>query len=404
MGQFETLSALNELEGSEAKLLFRGFMRNSVREALVEIMNEEVNLLCGTRHQQNNTNEFKRGGSEDGIFYDNGEKKSVKRPRVRNGNEEVSLTTYNMARDIDNISDEVLRAAANGVSSRGFKDLKEGGTISKSEFSRLWIEKGAEKLDELRSRDLSKLDFFALMLDGIHLSKNLVGIVALGITKDGYKHILDFVVGGSESYEVSKDLMKKITKRGLASEHRFFVGLDGSDALKKAVLEFFPDAIIQRCLIHKERNLHSYLSKKNHAECSRLISKIRKAQGENDGREALDNLGEFLKEKNYAAYQSLLEAGGELISLHRLEVPSTLNVSLLSTNIIENTMLNIRRKTDRNHRWRPETQQADRWLASSLLFAEKGFRRIKGYKEIPDLVESLKDLSLCPRGKALSIS
>jgi hypothetical protein len=86
-------------------------------------------------------------------------------------------------------------------------------------------------------------------------------------------------------------------------------------------------------------------------------------------------LEQFLAGKNAAALESLREAGESLITLHKLNVPATLHVNLLSTNAIENPFLNVRRKIRRVTRWRAETDQASRWLAYGLLEAERGFRQ-----------------------------
>ena len=79
-----------------------------------------------------------------------------------------------------------------------------------------------------------------------------------------------------------------------------------------------------------------------------------------------------------------------MFALHRLNVPSTLHVSLLSTNLIENSFRNTRRKLGRVTRFRAETNQASRWLAAALLDVEKGFRRLIGYKDLPRLAAALR--------------
>jgi transposase-like protein len=165
--------------------------------------------------------------------------------------------------------------------------------------------------------------------------------------------------------------------------------LDGARALHKAVGEFWPDAVVQDCIIHKERNLHGYLRKSDHAECSRLVKRLRLAQGAEAGREALAALRKFLKERNAAALASLEESGERLIALHLLDVPATLNVSLLSTNLIENALHNYRRQTRRVTRWDPKSNQVERWSASALLWVERGFRKIKGYEGLPYLLSAL---------------
>lgn len=116
--------------------------------------------------------------------------------------------------------------------------------------------RSAQRLEELRGLDLRAQDYWALMIDGVVLSQELVVIVALGLLEDGRKQVLDVASmcpGGSL---------------------RCF---DGSPALHKAVVEFWPDAVIQGCLVHKERNLHGYLRWRDHGECSRLMKRIRQA-------------------------------------------------------------------------------------------------------------------------------
>ncbi len=388
MGHIDIIGALNQTETEEASVIFQDFLRGSVREALVTIMAEEVTLLCGPKYFPNGQ-DYTRAGSEQGIFYEGGAKHEVKRPRVRMGNKEVNLTTYSYATQVSNIKEEIISALSNGVSTRGYSKMKDTKTLSKSEVSRLWISRGVEKIEELRSRDLTGESYFGLSLDGVHLASGLMAIIAVGYLTNGEKKVLDFNVGSSESYECSKELMSRIMKRGFNPVCRLFCALDGSDALKKAVLDHFPDACIQRCLVHKERNLKSYLRKSDHGECARLMSRLRKAEGEIAGVEALNELKKFLLERNKCAYDSLLEAGDELITLHNLNAPSSLNISLLSTNIIENTIKNLRRHINRNHRWRAETDQPSRWLASGLLYAEAGFRKIKGYQDIPQLIVAL---------------
>jgi hypothetical protein len=136
-------------------------------------------------------------------------------------------------------------------------------------------------------------------------------------------------------------------------------------------------------------NLHRYLRKADHSECSRLIQRLRQAQGPVAGREAYADLHRFLAARNAAAIASLEEAGEELICLHLLDVPATLNTSLLSTNMIENAILNYRRQTNRVTRWQSQTNQVDRWTASALLWVEQGFRKIKGCGDLHHLIAAL---------------
>lgn len=378
----------------EAAEQFREYLRQSVRDTLWELMQEEVEQLCGRRHERGRDTEHRRAGSERGVFYTEGSKRAIDRPRVRrrreDGNEEeVRLESYAQARSSSNIEQEIFSRMSEGVSTRGCGRLS-GQTISASTASRLWVEGSIQKLEELRGRDLAKEEFIGLMVDGVFLGRELVVVVALGITCAGEKRMLDFAVGSTENYEVVKELIVRLRQRGFAVEDRRLLAiLDGADALRKAIKEFWPDAVIQSCLIHQERNLHRYLRKNDHSECSRLLRRLRLAQGPQAGREAYEELRRFLAVRNAAALASLEQAGEELIALHLLNVPATLNTSLLSTNLIENAIHNYRRQTRRVTRWQPQTDQVNRWTATALLWVEAGFNKIIGHADLPKLRAAL---------------
>ena len=145
-------------------------------------------------------------------------------------------------------------------------------------------------------------------------------------------------------------------------------------------------------MVHKERNIKAKLSHKHHGKVAALFKALRIAQGEDEAREALEKLLNFLEAKSAQALASLEEADGEMIAFFKLNVPNTLNTSFLSANGIGNTFRNTRRKINRVTRWREETEQASNWLAYALLTAEKGFNRLRGCSEMPGLMESLKTL------------
>lgn len=133
------------------------------------------------------------------------------------------------------------------------------------------------------------------------------------------------------------------------------------------------------------------MSKRDHGELARLFKRLRRSQGLKAATEALNEIRKFLSTKNKQAQESLEEAGEELLALFSLNVPSTLNVSLLSTNCIENAFLNTRRKIGRVTRWRKETDQPSRWLAYAFQEAEKGFRCIRGHKDLDKLRKALNE-------------
>jgi transposase-like protein len=387
---------------------FLEIMRTAMRETAERMLAEEVAKLCGPRHYPLEGAVFRRAGSEAGKCYAEGDAQELKRPRVRirgeDGRErEHVLASYQAMRDPANNAGRVVRELGAGMSTRGLEWANEGAT-SKSAASVHWIKASAAKIEELRQRELKTGGFVGLMLDGVCVGAEAMVVGALGITRIGEKVVLDFEVGASENGAVANALVARLVARGFGplAGHRLLAVLDGSAPLSSAILSTWPDALIQRCVIHKERNLFGYLRKSDHAECRRLWRRLRSAQGADAGRESLSELRAFVAARNAAALASLDEAGESLITLHLLDVPATLNRSLLSTNAIENVMRNYRAQTAKVTRWRAETDQISRWSATALLHVETGFHRIKGHGDMPVLLQALALPSLTPGGGGAS--
>jgi transposase-like protein len=379
----------------ENQELFMSLLRDSLRTVAEQMLMAEVAALCGPSHFPQPDAIYRRAGSERGTCHAGGRGEAILRPRVRkqvgDGTEaEHALASYAAMRRPGNNAAAVVTALAAGMSTRSQEWASEG-VISKSAASRHWIEATAAKITELRERDLRKMVFFGLMLDGVYLGDGAVVVIALGLLCTGEKILLDFEVGASENAVVCTALVARLQSRGFGppTGSRLLAVLDGAAALQTAVLTLWPTALIQRCVVHKERNLYSYLRKGDHAEAARLWRRLRLAQGEAAGREALVALQTFLRPLNAAAATSLAEAGDQLITLHQLNVPATLHVSLLSTNAIENVMRNYRAQTAKVSRWRLETNQVSRWTATALLHVERGFHRIKGHADLPQLIAAL---------------
>lgn len=395
MDESSLLQSLGQVSVGEASEIFRDYLRGCVREMICEVMAAEVTELCGPKHSPSGGEVFRSGSSPGRVIFE-GQREDVVRPRVRqreaNGSTtEVPLASYESARHPERLQASIVAALRSGVSTREVKNVQPDpqGT-SKSNVSRHWQQVGHRFVAQLRDRDLSEFDWAVLMLDGIRLSQDQLAIVAIGITSEGYKHVLDFELGSSESAEVCRGLVRRVMKRGFHCDRRLLAVLDGSDALRSVVKEFFADSVIQRCLIHKERNIRAKLSKRHWGELTRLFKRLREVQGKEAAEEALGELESFLRPINSEALKSLHEAGDDLIALQSLNVPNTLHRNLLSTNAIENSFLNTRRKLGRVTRFRAETDQATRWLAFALTEVEKGFHRISGYADMPHLNKALE--------------
>ena len=386
------------LQGSdqEASELFNEMMRKSVRLGLLEALKDEVQSLCGPKYSRENHNAYRRAGSEKAVAYINGTKEEILRPRVRHDDEgEVVLDTYKAASNQRNLFEDVASAMLEGLSSRSV-ERHTNKAVSKSAASRAWVERSQEQLEKLRGRDLSKFDFLIIQIDGVSAGELMI-LMAVGIDIDGNKHALDFEIGSSESKSESKAvveaLLDRLIKRGVKEpeRRRLLVVRDGSQAIASAVSKKWPNALQQECLVHQERNVLDKLRRRDRAEGIIHFKRLRDAQGKEAGEEAFEELLDFVSERNAAAALVLKERADVLLSVHRLEVPSTLNVTLLSTNIIENMNRNWRAATGNVKLWKEKNEMAARWAAAGMLWSEAGFRKVRGYRDLGALAASLAE-------------
>jgi transposase-like protein len=210
-------------------------------------------------------------------------------------------------------------------------------------------------------------------------------VAALGIDSEGVKHPLGLMEGATEHSAVVQALIDDLIERGLdPAVPRLFI-IDGSKALAKAIRHSFGrHTPIQRCQIHKARNIMERLSPALHASVRRAL---RQAWELNDAAKAeklIRNLAQRLERDAPGVSKSILEGLDEILTVSRLGLPAELRRSLACTNIIENMMGTVRRVTRNVKRW-SSSSMALRWTAAAMNEAKKGFRRLKAYKQLPAL-------------------
>ena len=149
-------------------------------------------------------------------------------------------------------------------------------------------------------------------------------------------------------------------------------------------------SVRQECLVHAHSNLREKVRLRDRAEVDRLFKNLREAQGKEAGQEAFDDLVDFASERNAAAALTLNRRRDALLAFHRLEVPSTLNVTFLSTNLIENALRNWRAASGNVKRWNEKKDMVSRWMAAGLLWAEAGFQKIRHAEDLPKLALALE--------------
>jgi transposase-like protein len=265
-----------------------------------------------------------------------------------------------------------------------------GAALSKSAASRQFVALSAERLKEWMASDLSGLDILVVQIDGIHISEHLVLVAAIGIDGKGDKHPLALLEGATENSAVVQALIDDLIERGLdPAVPRLFV-IDGSKALAKAIRRSFGNhAPIQRCQVHKARNITERLPKALHATVRRALRQAWELDDADKAEKLIRNLAKRLEREAPGVAGSILEGIDEILTVTRLGLPTELRRSLACTNIIENMMGTVRRVCHNVKRWR-SAEMALRWTAAAMLEAKKGFRRLKAYKQLPALRIALK--------------
>ena len=259
---------------------------------------------------------------------------------------------------------------------------------SKSAVSRKFVAMTETALAELLSRDLSGLDLVALMIDGVHFAESCC-IVALGIDIEGNKHPLALVEGSTENATLVTELLVGLRERGLDVTRPMLVGIDGSKALRKAVVDVLDRPVIQRCQLHKVRNVKDHLPQRLRSGVGRKMTDAYHADSALQAEAALLALATELDRTHPGAAASLREGLDETLTVLRLGVPPTLARTLRSTNAIESMISVCRDHAGNVKRWR-DGQMALRWCAAGMAEAGKQFRRVNGHLHLPTLRAALE--------------
>lgn len=358
------------------------------------LLEDEVDQLVGERYSHNPDRRASRHGHDDGYIVFAGRKVPMKKPRVRSHDgKEMQLPRYEMFKKGARMEDAVSQRVIRGVSTRNYEGaldaICDGYGVQRSSVSRQWKAASTKQLKVMMERPLDDLDLVAMMIDGVSFHDTLI-VAALGFTSDGTKHVLGIWSGATENAEVCKGLLNDLIERGLPADRSYLFVLDGSKALSKAVRAVFGDrAEVQRCHVHKERNVISYLPDEYH----RMVrQRLHAAWGMTDygkAKKALLKLVKYLASLSASAARSLEEGLEQTLTVHRLKLPDQLRLTFRTTNPIENCFSSTRHLCRNVKRWRND-DMAVRWAGTMLLEAEKKFRRIRGFREMPFLVSVLR--------------
>jgi putative transposase len=387
---------------SSLKAVKEGFFDLCIRvgeQALHALMEQDRSEVCGAKWSRDPVRRAVRGGSTASEITLGGRRVAVRRLRAATvDGRELTLPSFAWATDRDPLDEQTWRAIVSGVSTRKYagaleplpEELSERSTSS-SAVSRRFIALSQRQLVQCVSRPLGELDLWVVMIDGIDYREHTI-LVALGIDSAGNKHVLGLREGTTENAAVARALLSDLAERGLPTDHSLLFVIDGAKALRKAIRDVFGEAgRVHRCHVHKIRNVLDHLPDEMHASVRRAMNQAYESSRVASARRQLERLAGSLESDHPGAAASLREGLEETLTLQRLglKVKGALWKTLRSTNPIENLNGGVAQFTRNVRRWRGGSMIL-RWVGSAILEAEKRFRRVRGYREMPMLIQALR--------------
>jgi transposase-like protein len=386
---------------SEIDEFFKGSFFSTITnlgiDAFMEYIDKEVASYCGERYKHIDGREFTRWSNTTSPFVFGGRKILLTHPRVRDirNGKEKELELVRRCKDGDLLTERQMQQMIIGVSTRKYARSLEteelpipSHSTSKSTISRNFSAKTQAKLQAWLEEPI-KEDYPFLMIDGIVFSDTTV-IAILGITKNGDKRALGAWAGSTENSRLCIDLLNALIERGFNVSACKLAVIDGGKALHKAIKDVFgKDMLIQRCQVHKKRNVLDYLPKEKRETMKHAISQAYNADSYDLAKRLLLNIASRLNKDYPSAAQSMLEGLEETLTLHKLGASKLLRQSLCSTNSIESLNSGIRHITKRVKRWR-KSDMVMRWVLTGIIESEKNFKKIRGYKDIDLLLINIE--------------
>src|SRR3954454_15664421 len=392
----EVRLALTDIAGAAREGLLA--MSVAAGMAVMQTMFEaEIAAACGPKGRHDPDRAAVRHGVGRGSVVLGGRRIPVSRSRARTiEGGEVPLAVYQLFAAEDQLTTVVMERMLAGLATRrhvkaaepiGAQVQQQATATSRSAVSRRFIAATKTALAELLNRDLARFDIKVLMVDGEHLADHLA-LVALAITADGTKVPVGLWEGSTENATVVKHMLADLVTRGLDASDGLLVVIDGAKALSAAVKAVFgAQAAIQRCTVHKRRNVADHLPEGERGWVDTKLGRIFANPDPAAGLRDAKALATALAGKHPGAAASLREGLEEMFTVTRLGITGTLARTLTTSNPIESMIL-IARTTNRNvTHWR-DGQMVLRWTFG-MLNAERSFRRVRGYKQMPQLVAAL---------------
>jgi putative transposase len=368
-------------------------LRGKVREVILALAEAELSEVLAVLP-------YERKGERRG--YRNGKRErwvstglgatviELPRARLREGGGEkewqsVLIERYQRrARSVDSALLGCYLSGANGRRIRGaLSPLLRGAPLSKSAISRV-VGRLQGLFTDWRQRSLKTAAVIFVYLDAICLRVRIANkvvsapvLVALAVKADGQKEVLDLELLQSESSECWGGFVEGLVGRGL--KRPCLVIIDGNKGLRAAVEQSWPGIKVQRCTVHKLRNLERHVPRHALEEVKSDYHRIVNAESFEEGSKAYRQFVVKWKKQAAKVVVSLEEAGKELMTFYGF--PNSQWKSLRTTNAIERLNGEFRRRV-KTQGSLPDAQAAERLLFGLIISGQIHMRRIDGWQDL----------------------
>ena len=296
------------------------------------------------------------------------------------------------------VDETVLGAYLAGTNTRrmqrALQPLLKGAPLSKSAVSRV-MRTLRESFEAWRTRPLDGEPIAYLFLDGIAVKvrvdrrvQSVPILVALGVTQTGEKRLLALRLMGNESKAAWRAVVEDVVSRGLSAPG--LVVMDGNAGLRHAVGQAWPQAAVQRCVVHKLRNLEAHAPKRVVDEIRATFHAITEADSERAARAAYTRFLRTWRTRAESVARSLEEGGEELMTFFRF--PRSQWKCIRTTNMIERLNEEFRRrlKTQGSH---PLEASVLRLLYALYQSGQINLRRLDGWYDIPRALKQQRTIA-----------
>jgi transposase-like protein len=365
------------------------------RAVLMAMQEADREVLCGAKGRHDRNRRTVRGESTPSRVILGGRHIAVPRLRVRGEVGELALPSFRWAANRDPLDAHTMAVLGAGVSTRRYRRTLEAvpagiaaASTSKSAVSRRFVTLSRSRMVAFLGRSLAELDLRVIFIDGKVFKAHTL-VIAMGVDSTGKQHVLGVREGATENTRVFTALLADLVQRGLSSEQPMLFVIDGAKALRQAIRDVFGhSAWVQRCQVHKRRNVLEHLPEQLRPSVQRALNDAYQSDSASLAKRQLERLAHSLAHDHPGAATSLQEGLEETLTVQALGITGALRRTLATTNPIENLNAGVAPYCRNVKRWRGGLM-IQRWVTSALVDTEQQFRCVRGFRDLPQLIAAL---------------